>query len=305
MKQDNSTNVKEFILLAFTNLQHFQFLLFVLVLIMYNTCLAGNLMIIFLVTRSSSLHKPMYFFISDFAILEVIFVSVIVPKLLDILITSKHVISFIGCFVQLYVGNSTGIIECYLLTVMAYDRHLAIHSPLLYTSIMNQIKVTLAILPWVAGFVLAGITTLFTACLEFCGPNELDHFFCDMAPLHNLSCSDPFLSNLVTNVAAVFVILLPFTIIIYIYTHIIITVSKIKSEEGMHKAFLTCTSHLTVASLFFLTCIIVYLQPSGSQYDKYFALVYLVFTPTLNPFIYTLRNSDVKTAFYRLFSSKF
>ncbi|XP_018424318.1 PREDICTED: olfactory receptor 6P1-like [Nanorana parkeri] len=206
---------------------------------MYNICLSGNLMIVFLVKRSSSLHKPMYFFISDFAILEIMFVSVIVPKFLDILITCKHGISFMGCFAQLYAGNSTGIVECYLLAVMAYDRHLAIHSPLLYASIMSQLKVKLAILPWVAGFFIAGITTIFTAQLEFCGPKKLDHFFCDMAPLHNLSCSDPFFSNLVTNIAAIFVILLPFASIMWIYIRIIITVAKIKRTEGKHKAFST------------------------------------------------------------------
>ncbi|XP_056401045.1 olfactory receptor 10A2-like [Hyla sarda] len=248
-----------------------------------------------------SLHAPMYYFISVFAVLEILFVSIIVPKLLDILIAGRNRISFEACFLQLYCADTTGIVECYLLTVMVFDRHFAITSPFQYGIIMTQWYIKLAIFPWLVGLVAAFIPTIFTASLKFCGPNVIDHFFCDLAPLQNLACSDSYVSNLVTSITAIFVVLLPFIVIIGFYTHIIVTVLKIKSVEGKRKAFSTCSSHLIVASLFFITGIVVYVRPNGSDYDKFFALIYKVVTPLLNPFIYTLRNKDVKTSLLRTF----
>ncbi|XP_063802629.1 olfactory receptor 1468-like [Pseudophryne corroboree] len=295
------TVVKEFILLAFPNLHHFRLLLFVLVLLMYSTCVFGNITIIFLVTWYTSLHTPMYLFISTFAILEIIFVSVMVPKFLHILISGKHKISFVGCFTQQFLGNTMGIVECYLLAVMAFDRDLAINSPFNYISIMSKLKTKLTLCPWIVGFAFAAILTIFTARLKFCGRNKLDHFFCDLTPLQNLACSGTFVSRAVTNSVAIIAVLFPFIMIIGLYLHIIVTVSKIKSADGKHKAFSTCSSHLIVASLFFGTAIIVYVRPNGTQYDKFLALIYTIVTPLFNPFIYTLRNRDVKTVLFKTF----
>ncbi|KAM3918981.1 olfactory receptor 10A7-like [Leptodactylus fuscus] len=239
----------------------------------------------------------MYFFISNFALLEIIFISVTVPKLLTNLIDANRKISFTGCFAQLYAFNSLGVVECYLLAVMAFDRDLAINRPLHYSSIMNNsLCMELAAAPWVIGFVTAAIPTIFTAKLEFCGPNEVNHFFCDLAPLQNIACSDPLVSNLVTSSTAIFATVVPFVIILGFYIHIIATISKIKSTVGKQKAFSTCSSHLIVASLFYCSAIVVYVRPKGSQHDKYLALMYTVIIPLLNPFIYTLRNKDVKAA---------
>ncbi|OCT68949.1 hypothetical protein XELAEV_18040257mg [Xenopus laevis] len=292
----NKTLVKEFILVAFSDIQLNQILLFIIILLMYIVCISGNITIICLVKYEPSLHKPMYIFISVFAFLEIMFVSVItMPKLLANLLLSNKQISYVGCFSQLYIFNALGETECYLLAIMAFDRHLAINNPLRYTSIMNlNVCSKLAFLPWIIGFSASFIPTMFTASLEFCGPNVIDHFFCDLSPVQNLACSNPFISNIVTIALAFFMLIIPFIMIIAFYIRIIITISRIKTSEGKLKAFSTCSFHLIVASLFYGTCIIVYVRPKGSRYDKFLALTYTIVTPLLNPFVYTLRNKDVK-----------
>ncbi|XP_075048057.1 olfactory receptor 6N1-like [Mixophyes fleayi] len=298
MMETNKTVVKEFILLAFADLQQFQNLLFVVFLLTYITCVVGNVTIIVLVRIEPSLHTTMYFFISVFSVLEIIFVSVTVPRLLANLIAANNIISFNECFIQMYIFDSLGATECYLLVAMVFDRHLAINNPLHYPAIMTHaLCIELAVLSWIMGFAIMLISVIITARLDFCGPNMIDHFFCDLAPLQNLACSDPFISNLSTSSTAVFDIVLPFFIIIGFYIHIIMTVLKIKSKEGKQKAFSTCSSHLIVTSLFYGTAIIVYAKPKGSHYDKYLAFMYTAFTPMINPFIYTFRNRDVKKVF--------
>ncbi|XP_075048063.1 olfactory receptor 6C4-like [Mixophyes fleayi] len=298
MVETNKTVVKEFILLAFADLHQFQNLLFVIFLLTYITCVMGNVTIIVLVRIEPSLHTTMYFFISVFSFLEIMFVSVTVPRLLSNLIAANNIISFNGCFTQLYVFGSLGVTECYLLLVMAFDRHLAINNPLHYPAIMTHaLCIVLAVLPWIMGFAISLISTIITARLEFCGPNVINHFFCDFAPLQNLACSDPFISIISTSICAILIAVLPLIIIIGFFVNIIMTVSKIKTEEGKQKAFSTCTSHLIVTSLYYGTGIIVYVKPKGSHYDKYLAIMYTVFTPMINPFIYTFRNRDVKKVF--------
>ncbi|KAM9294484.1 olfactory receptor 10A7-like [Gastrophryne carolinensis] len=297
MKEDNTTEVKEFILLAFSNLHDFQILLFLIILIAYVISVTGNLAIIILVKTELSLQTPMYSFISTFAILEIMFVTDMIPKLLDNLISKNKKIPRIGCFAQMYAFNGLGITECYLLAVMAFDRDLAINNPLHYSSIMDKkLSTGLTVVPWIIGFSISLMTTAFTARLKYCGPNKINHFVCDLAPLQSLACSDPFISKVVTLLAAVLATIIPFIIIIAFYIHIINTISKIKSAEGKQKTFSTCSSHLIVASMYYGTASIVYLRPNGSQYDKFLALMYTVLTPLLNPFVYTLRNSNVKNA---------
>ncbi|KAM4663660.1 olfactory receptor 5A2-like [Discoglossus pictus] len=256
------------------------------------------------VKANKILHTPMYFFISTFAALEMMFVSVTVPKLLANLIMADQRISFISCFIQMYTFNALGVTECYLLVVMVFDRNLAINNPLRYSAIMSHtFCIKLAILPWIIGFITAFVPIIFTAHLEFCGPNKINHFFCDLAPLQNLACSDPYISIVVTSTTAVIATVLPFIIIVAFYIHIIITISKINNTKGKQKAFSTCSSHLIVAGLFYCTAIIVYVRPKGSQDDKFLALIYTVIIPVLNPFIYTLRNKDVKAALRKTVSS--
>ncbi|KAG9462668.1 hypothetical protein GDO78_013616, partial [Eleutherodactylus coqui] len=298
MQDINKTTVVEFVLVGFSDFHTFQKFLFCAVLLAYIVCVLGNITIILLVRTESSLHTPMYFFISTFTVLEIMFVSVTVPKLLAILIQTKRTISFSGCFMQLYAFNALGETECFLLSLMVFDRYLAINSPLQYSTIMNsRFCYELAVLPWLFGFIISSFPTVVTFLLEFCGPNKINHFFCDLAPLQNLACSNPFVSNITTIAAAFLSIVSPFFAIIGFYIHIIYTVFKIKSKEGKLKAFSTCSSHLIVVSLFYGSAIIVYLKPKGSHYDKFLALTYTVVTPLLNPFIYTFRNREVKNAF--------
>ncbi|XP_053330362.1 putative olfactory receptor 2B8 [Spea bombifrons] len=297
MDDINETEVEEFILLAFSDFQQYEKFLFILVLLTYVFCIIGNISIIVLIRVQLSLHTPMYYFISIFAMLEMTFVSVSVPKLLANLIASNKKISFRGCFTQLYALNALGETECFLLAVMVFDRHLAIHNPLRYSAIMNHCTVTqLTVLPWVLGFAISFIPTFFTAHLEFCGPNKVDHFFCDLAPLQSLACSNPDTSKAMTSLAAVLATVLPFIIIMGFYIHIIYTVFNMQGSMSKRKSFSTCTSHLIVASLFYGTAITVYINPKGRQYEKFLALMYTVLTPLVNPFIYTLRNRDVKAA---------
>ncbi|XP_073493252.1 olfactory receptor 10AG1-like [Phyllobates terribilis] len=271
------------------------------ILLAYIICILANIMIFLLVRTESSLHAPMYFFISTFTVLEIMFVSVTVPKLLAILIQTRKTISFFSCFVQLYAFNALGETECYLLSLMVFDRHLAIRNPLRYSAIMNsRFCNALAVLPWIFGFTISLFPTVETFFLDFCGPNKINHFFCDLAPLQNLSCSDPFISNMTTIVAAFISIVMPFFVIVGFYINIIFIVLKIDSKEGKAKAFSACSSHLIVASLFYGSAIIVYVKPKGRHYDKFLALTYTVVTPLLNPFIYTLRNREVKFAFKKL-----
>ncbi|KAM3918988.1 olfactory receptor 10A2-like [Leptodactylus fuscus] len=225
------------------------------------------------------------------------FVSVTVPNLLVILIQTDKTISFFGCFTQLYVFLALGVTECFLLSLMVFDRYLAITNPLRYSAIMtSQFCYKLAILPWLPGFGMPLLPTVETYLLEFCGPNKIDHFFCDLSAVQILACSDPFVRNITTVVTTFFSVVSPFFAILGFYIYIIYSVLKIKSNEGKTKAFSTCSSHLIVASLFYGSVIIVYCRPKGSHYDKFLALTYTVVTPLLNPFIYTLRNREVKNA---------
>ncbi|CAI9620224.1 unnamed protein product, partial [Staurois parvus] len=301
IKQDvNKTTVEEFILIAFSDLRQLQLLLFFLVLIAYIICVTGNITIIVLVRTEPLLQTPMYFFISTFAVLEIMFVTDAIPKLLDNLISGNKRISFIECFTQMFVFNGLGATECYMLLVMAFDRNLAINNPLQYSAFMRkEIYSLLAVAPWIGGFAASSVTTGFIAQLNFCGPNQINHFICDLAPLQMLSCSDPSMSKLVSILTAIFASIFSVLIIMSFYIHIIKAILKIKGAEGKQKAFSTCSSHLVVTSLFFGAVLVVYIIPTGresTQFNKFLALVYTVLTPLLNPFIYTLRNKDVKSA---------
>ncbi|XP_069805720.1 olfactory receptor 10C1-like [Dendropsophus ebraccatus] len=297
MEEGNKTSVKEFILLSFSDLNDFQILFFIVILVMYLVCVFGNLVTIILARTLSSLQLPMYFFISVFSALEILFVCVTIPKLLVNLIVDEKYISFAGCFTQLFMYSSFGATECCLLAVMAFDRDLAVNTPLHYRNIMTEeLCVELAVIPWFFGSGMGLIPTMFMLNLDYCGPNIINHFFCDLAPLQNLSCSDALSSQLTTSIVAAFGCVGPFIFIMVFYFHIVYAVSKIRSVEGKTKSFSTCSSHLIVTSLFYGTVIIVYIRPRSSQHDKYLALIYTVVVPFLNPFIYALRNKEIKLA---------
>ncbi|OCT68990.1 hypothetical protein XELAEV_18040298mg [Xenopus laevis] len=295
MDKANNTAVEEFILLAFSDLYQLQIPLFFVILFVYIMCVFGNFLIVLLVIAEPSLHTPMYLFISELSVLEILYVSCIIPNLLANLIADKKSISFSGCLIQLFGHSALGSTECYLLAVMAFDRDLAINKPLHYSAIMNkEFCVMFAVLPWIVGVIHVVISTVFTAKLEFCGPNEINHFMCDFPLVQSLACSHPFITEVVTSFGGFFGAVLPFVATVGLYIHIIIVILKINSAESKQKAFSTLSSHLTVAGLYYITVIIVYTVPKGAHYNKFIALIYTVIVPLMNPFIYAFRNKDIK-----------
>ncbi|KAE8587960.1 hypothetical protein XENTR_v10022229 [Xenopus tropicalis] len=300
MNQTNETTVKDFIFLAFSSFHQFQIFLFIVIQLAYIGCLIGNISVIILVRAKPSLHTPMYFFISTLSALEICFASAVIPKLLASLIAADNTISFAGCFAQLLVSDSLGATECFLLAVMAFDRDFAINNPLHYKVIMTQNTcIGLAALPWALGFITVLIPTIYMARSKFCGSNEINHFYCYLAPIKNMICSNQFTTILLTNSAAIFTTILPFIIILGFYTHIIVAISKIKGTKSKQKVFSTCSSHLIVVSLIYFAGIFGYLAPKDGPYGSFFGLLYTVVTPILNPFIYTFRNKEVKAALWK------
>ncbi|XP_067172907.1 olfactory receptor 6B1-like [Apteryx mantelli] len=304
--RENSTNFQEFILLGFPTIMELQMLLFVIFLVAYMLTILENMLIIILIKMNHHLHKPMYFFLSNLSFLEAWYISVTVPKLLlNFLVESKS-ISFVGCMTQLYFFSSLICTECVLLAVMAYDRYVAICNPLRYLVIMNhRFCMQLAICSWLTGFLASMLKIFFISQLSFCGSNVINHFFCDISPLLNMSCADMTTAEIVDFILALFILLVPLSVTIISYICIISTVLHIPTTEGRKKAFSTCVSHLTVVTVFFSATLFMYARPKRIHpfdLNKLVSIVYTVATPMLNPFIYCLRNQEVKGALKKIFS---
>ncbi|XP_068129680.1 olfactory receptor 2G3-like [Hyperolius riggenbachi] len=296
-----NTTVHEFILVGLTGCQDMQIILFVVFLICYLASLTGNVLIILISRISPQLHTPMYLFLSNLSFLDIWYTSSIVPKMLIHFLSVKKGISFDGCFTQLFIHLCLGGTECYLLLAMAYDRYVAICSPLHYTTIMHPaLCIKMASGSWIGGLANSLIHTIFALQLSFCGPNIMNHFFCEMPAVLELACTDTSLNKTVIFFCAVFVVMLPFFLILITYGYIISSILNISTSLGRQKAFSTCASHIIVVALFYGTIIFMYMRPGNTHVanqDKMATLFYSVVTPMLNPFIYTLRNQDVKAAF--------
>ncbi|XP_073511071.1 olfactory receptor 1500-like [Phyllobates terribilis] len=277
--------------------------LFCFLLVVFCGTICGNLLIISLVSMSKSLHTPMYMFISQLSISDILVIMNIVPNLLKILLNNGGTIAFIDCFTQLYFFCAPEVFECFLLAVMSYDRYVAICIPLRYSTIMTIAHcVILAVFCWMLGFSIVLIYIIKMAKLNFCSPNIIDHLFCDPLPLLELSCSDTFIVQLEIYVLVIPFVIIPAIIIVLSYTYIVSAVLKIKSSISRQKAFSTCSSHLTVVSIFYWTIFGVYIFPTKGRtltMSKILSLLYTVFTPFINPIIYSLRNQDIRKAILR------
>ncbi|XP_041524577.1 olfactory receptor 10AG1-like [Microtus oregoni] len=300
----SNITIREFILLGFSDVPYLHWMLFVIFLLMYLTTLLCN-SIIRLITRiDPALQTPMYFFLSNFSFVEICYVTVTIPRMLMDFCTQKGTIPLFSCALQLCLVIMFGGMECLLLTVMAYDRYVAICNPLNYPLIMNgKISVQLVAACWVSIIPVVTGQTYQIFYLPYCGSNKINHFFCDIPPILKLACGDTFVNNLAIYVAAVAFIMVPFLLIIASYSKIICNILNLSSAGGRSKAFSTCSSHLIVVVLFYGTAIITYVIPKSNQSEnlgKLLSLFYTVFIPLLNPIIYTLRNKDIMVALKKL-----
>ncbi|XP_036114849.1 olfactory receptor 4X2-like [Molossus molossus] len=294
-------NVTEFIFLGLSPSQEVQKVCFVIFLLLYTAVVLGNGLIVITVMTSSSLGSPMYFFLSCLSFVEICYSSTTAPKLISDLLAEKKAISLWGCLTQLFFIHFFGGIEMFLLTVMAYDRYVAICKPLNYTTIMNRrVCAVLVGLAWVGGSVHSLAQILLIVHLPFCGPNVINHYFCDVLPLLKLACSDTFLIGLLIVANGGTLSVISFVVLLASYVVILLHL-RTRSSEGRRKALSTCGAHITVVTLFFGPCIFIYLRPSTTlSVDKLVAVFYTVITPLLNPVIYSLRNTEVKKAVKRL-----
>ncbi|XP_004442661.1 PREDICTED: olfactory receptor 7D4-like [Ceratotherium simum simum] len=304
MESGNHTEISEFLLLGLSEDPELQPLLFGLFLSMYLVTVVGNLLIILAISSDSHLHTPMYFFLSNLSFVDICFISTTVLKMLVNIQTQNKHISYRECLTQMYFFMVFGGMDNCLLTVMAYDRFVAICHPLCYMVIMNpRFCGLLVLISWVIIFCISLLHILLMVQLTFCIGTEIPHFFCELAQVLKVACSDPFINDISLYVATALLCVFPLTGILFSYSQIVSSLMRMASTEGRYKAFSTCGSHLSVVSLFYGTSMVVYLSSAvtrSSQRSSIASVMYTIVTPMLNPFIYSLRNKDVKRALGRL-----
>ncbi|XP_059587687.1 olfactory receptor 6F1-like [Alligator mississippiensis] len=293
----NHSSVQEFILLGFPGTWYFRFSLSVVFSVMYALTVTGNASIIALVWTTACLHTPMYYFLCNLSFLEIWYTTTCVPKAVGVLLGNSQTISFTVCILQLFLIFSLGSTECFLLAVMAYDRYLAICHPLRYSSLMSNTFCTqLAFAAWLSGFLGISLMVFLISRLSFCGPNIINHFFCDMDSLIALSCTDTTLVELAEFFVSIIVVVASCAVTLISYMYIISTILKIRSTQGWRKAFSTCSAHLTVVTIWFGSTTFLYVKPSAPNsldMNKLINSFNTIITPLLNPFIYTLRNKEI------------
>ncbi|KAJ1095802.1 hypothetical protein NDU88_000958 [Pleurodeles waltl] len=308
MHGGNQTSVTEFVLLGLSDRPEQQSILFTSFLIVYLVALLGNVLIMMVIALSPQLHNPMYLFISALNIVDIGLISDTLPKMLTNIYTNMKAISYKDCISQLYFFVFFAAAECVLLAVMAYDRYVAICFPLRYPVIMRtHICLWMVTSTFVVSFLHALLHTLLMASLSFCGPNQILHYFCDIGPLLKLSCVQTSTNELMIFTEGSLIVMIPFSAVLLSYVCIVVAILKICSTEGRRRAFSTCSSHLTVVTLFYGTLVFMYFRPSTSYslgQERFVTVMYNVLAPTLNPFIYSLRNNDVKNALRRLVTRK-
>ncbi|XP_036181168.1 olfactory receptor 10A3 [Myotis myotis] len=308
MKRRNQSSVAEFIQAGFSNFPALQEQLFGVFLVVYLATLMGNAIIIVIISLEQSLHVPMYLFLLNLSVVDVSFSAVIMPQMLVVLSTEKTSISFVSCFAQMYFLLLFGGTECFLLGAMAYDRFAAICHPLSYPMLMNKrVFMKLVMFSWVSGVIVATVQTTWVFSFPFCGPNKLNHLFCETPPVLELACADTFLFEIYAFTGTILIVMVPFLLILLSYIRILFAILKMPSTTGRQKAFSTCASHLTSVTLFYGTASMTYLQPKSGyspETKKLMSLAYTLLTPLLNPLIYTLRNSEMKRALMKFWRRK-
>ncbi|XP_043773279.1 olfactory receptor 5G3-like [Cervus elaphus] len=308
MEDQNQTAVTEFLFLGLTDHLYLQIVLFFFLLFVYLATLGGNLGMITLIWIDPRLHTPMYLFLSHLSFVDLCSSSSIAPKMLCDFFANQRSISFMGCAAQMFSFGLFVATECFLLASMAYDWYMAICKPLLYTLIMSQrVCVQLVIGPYAVALVSTMTHMILTFYLPFCGPNVVNHFFCDISPLLSLACTDTSVIKCILFTLAGAIGVLSGLIIMISYVCILVAILRIQTADGRRKAFSTCSSQLAVVSILYGTLFFVYVRPSSSSsldICKVISLFYTVLTPMLNPLIYSLRNKEVKNSFSRRFERK-
>ncbi|XP_032159621.1 olfactory receptor 7A5-like [Mustela erminea] len=304
MEPGNGTQISDFLLLGFSEGPELQPLIFGLFLSMYLITVFGNLLLVLAVASDSHLHTPMYFFLANLSFVDICFTSTTIPKMLWNIQTQDNVINYAGCLSQMYFFLLYAQLDVFLLTVMAYDRFMAICQPLHYMVIMNpQLCGLLVLVSWVISVLNSLLQSLMVLRLTFCTVLEIPHFFCELNQVVGRACSDTFLNDLVIYFNTVLLAGAPLAGIVYSYSKIVSTICGISSAQGKYKAFSTCASHISIVSLFYSTGLGVYLSsaaPQSSHSSAVASVMYTVVTPMLNPFIYSLRNKDIKLALKRI-----
>ncbi|GAB1286553.1 Olfactory receptor [Apodemus speciosus] len=300
-----SVNVTELIITGLFQDPEVQRVCFVLFLPVYLATVLGNGLILVTISVSKSLNSPMYIFLSSLSLVEICYSSTVVPKFITDLLAKIKIISLKGCLAQIFFFHFLGVAEILLLVVMAYDRYVAICKPLHYMNIMSrQVCHMLVAGSWLGGLIHSIIQIIITIPLPFCGPNVIDHYFCDLQPLFKLACTDTFMEGVVVMANSGLISIISLFILVSSYAIILISLRN-HSAEGRRKALSTCASHITVVILFFGPAIFLYLRPSSTfTEDKLVAVFYTVITPMLNPIIYTLRNAEVKNAMKKLWGKR-
>ncbi|KFP70256.1 Olfactory receptor 5V1, partial [Acanthisitta chloris] len=294
----NLSTVSEFILVSLSDAPEVRFLLFVLFLIIYLATMAGNITLLIAVSADTHLHNPMYFFLGNLSLLDMLCPTITVPKMLGALLLENKVISFTGCLFQLFFLIDVVGTEIFLLAVMAYDRYVAICHPLQYLNIVSmKLCARLVIGTWVIGVFNSLLHTSMIFTLFFCDSNKVDQYYCDIPPVLSLSCSSTYSREVVILTVAGVLGSSAFVITLISYVYILLAILSMNSSESRHKAFSTCGSHLAVVCLFYGTTICTYVRPSSTyspHQDRIVSMLYGILTPLLNPIIYSLRNKEVK-----------